>query len=77
MKRDFNKKNKKTKHITNTVFVREGNFEQALRVFRKKSKRSNIRQECKERMGYEKPSAKRREKKRRAIRREAIRTNNV
>lgn len=56
--------------ITNKVIVKDGNFEHAMKVFKRKTKKTNIRQECKDRMAYIKPSEKRRIAKKRAVRKQ-------
>ncbi len=43
-----------------TVEVRNGNFERALRTFKKKCTEAGIVQEVRERQAFEKPSAKKR-----------------
>ena len=50
-----------------TIQVRNGNLEQALRVLKKKSQKSGILKELKARQYYEKPSAKKRRKKKEGI----------
>ena len=60
-------------------FVKKGiepkplSFEQLFRKFKKKVERSGILQEISEREYYEKPSAKRRRKKKEAIRKQKLR----
>ena len=46
-----------------TIQVRNGNLEQALRVLKKKSQKNGLLKELKARQFYEKPSAKKRRKK--------------
>jgi len=67
-----NKNNKVNTRFTNTVIVKDGNFEHAMRVFKRRTKKSNIRQECKDRMFFTKPSEKRRIAKKRAVRRQFL-----
>ena len=50
-----------------TIQVRNGNLEQALRVLKKKSQKSGILKELKARQYYEKPSEKKRRKKKEGI----------
>ena len=47
----------------NTVFVTDGNFEKALRKFKKKVAESKVLQELKEREHYVKPTTARKAKK--------------
>ena len=49
------------------VDVKDGNIEKALKKFKKKIKSSNLMLEIFDRESYTKPSAKKREKKRKAI----------
>ena len=49
------------------VDVRNGNLEQALRVLKKKSQKSGILKELKARQYFEKPSEKKRRKKKEGI----------
>ena len=53
-----------------TVEVRNGNFEQAFRLFKKKVNRSGIKQELRDRKFFKKPSEMRREALKKAIKRE-------
>jgi len=71
------KTNPKFSRINNTVYVKEGNFEQAMKIFKRKTKKSNIRQECKDRMFYTKPSEKRRLAKKRAVRKQYMITKSI
>jgi len=57
----------KNKGIGISVDVRDGNVEKALKKFKKKIKISNLMLEIFDREAYEKPSAIKREKKRKAI----------
>ena len=50
-----------------TIQVRNGNLEQALRVLKKKSQKSGILKELKARQYFEKPSEKKRRKKKEGI----------
>ena len=50
-----------------TIQVRNGNLEQALRVLKKKSQKSGILKELKARHYFEKPSEKKRRKKKEGI----------
>ena len=50
-----------------TIQVRNGNLEQALRVLKKKSQKNGLLKELKARQYYEKPSAKKRRKKKEGI----------
>ena len=50
-----------------TIQVRNGNLEQALRVLKKKSQKSGILKGLKARQYYEKPSEKKRRKKKEGI----------
>ena len=50
-----------------TIQVRNGNLEQALRVLKKKSQKIGLLKELKARQYYEKPSAKKRRKKKEGI----------
>ena len=50
-----------------TIQVRNGNLEQALRVLKKKSQKVGLLKELKARQYYEKPSAKKRRKKKEGI----------
>ena len=50
-----------------TIQVRNGNLEQALRVLKKKSQKSGILIELKARQYFEKPSEKKRRKKKEGI----------
>ena len=50
-----------------TIEVRNGNLEQALRVLKKKSQKSGILKELKARQYFEKPSEKKRRKKKEGI----------
>ena len=50
-----------------TIQVRNGNLEQALRVLKKKSQKAGILKELKARQYFEKPSEKRRRKKKEGI----------
>ena len=50
-----------------TIQVRNGNLEQALRVLKKKSQKSGILKELKARQYFEKPSEKKRRKKKERI----------
>lgn len=49
------------------VTVKNGNIEKALRIFKRKIKKSGLLQEIKDRQFYEKPSEKRRLAKKRGI----------
>lgn len=51
------------------VIVRDGDVNQALRVFKNKVKRAGVIQECKRRQYYTKPSEQRQINKKRAIKR--------
>lgn len=50
-----------------TIQVRNGNLEQALRVLKKKSQKNGLLKELKARQYFEKPSEKRRRKKKEGI----------
>jgi len=50
-----------------TVEVRKGNVEQAMRVLKRKVQKEGIVKELRERQSYEKPSAKKRRKKKENI----------
>ena len=50
-----------------TVEVRKGNVEQAMRVLKRKVQKEGIVKELRERQYYEKPSAKKRRKKKENI----------
>ena len=50
-----------------TVEVRKGNLEQAMRVLKRKVQKEGIVRELKMRQAYEKPSAKKRRKKKENI----------
>ena len=50
-----------------TIQVRNGNLEQALRVLKKKSQKSGLLKELKARQYFEKPSEKKRRKKKEGI----------
>ncbi len=50
-----------------TIQVRNGNLEQALRVLKKKSQKAGILKELKARQYFEKPSEKKRRKKKEGI----------
>ena len=50
-----------------TIQVRNGNLEQALRVLKKKSQKVGLLKELKARQYYEKPSEKKRRKKKEGI----------
>ena len=50
-----------------TVEVRKGNVEQAMRVLKRKVQKEGIIKELRERQYYEKPSAKKRRKKKENI----------
>jgi small subunit ribosomal protein S21 len=50
-----------------TVVVRNGNLEQAMRVLKKKVQKDGIMKLYKEKQVYEKPSAKKRRKKKEGI----------
>ena len=50
-----------------TVQVRQGNLEQAMRVLKKKVQREGIIKDYRAKSGYEKPSAKKRRKKKEGI----------
>ena len=50
-----------------TIQVRNGNLEQALRVLKKKSQKSGILKELKARQYFQKPSEKKRRKKKEGI----------
>ena len=50
-----------------TVEVRKGNLEQAMRVLKRKVQKEGIVKELRERQYYEKPSAKKRRKKKENI----------
>ena len=50
-----------------TIQVRNGNLEQALRVLKNKSQKSGILKELKARQYFEKPSEKKRRKKKEGI----------
>ena len=50
-----------------TIQVRNGNLEQALRVLKKKSQKIGLLKELKARQYYEKPSTKKRRKKKEGI----------
>ena len=56
----------------NTVFVTDGNFEKALRKFKKKVAESKVLQELKEREHYVKPTTARKAKKAQAARTTSI-----
>lgn len=49
------------------IEVRNGNVEKALRVMKKKLKKDGVFQELKDRQYYQKPSAKKREAKKRRL----------
>jgi len=51
------------------VIVRKGQFEKALRIFKRKTIELNLIVEARERMYYEKPSDRRRKRKKAAINR--------
>lgn len=53
-----------------TVYVKDGQFEKALRKFKKKVQESGILDELRERESYSKPTTKRRKAKNQAIRRQ-------
>ena len=50
-----------------TIEVRKGNVEQAMRVLKRKVQKEGILKELRERQYYEKPSAKKRRKKKENI----------
>jgi len=52
-----------------TVFVKDGNFERALRKFKKKVQKKNTIQEVRDRQEFIKPSAKKKLAKEAAVRR--------
>lgn len=56
------------------VEVKDNNVDKALRKFKKKIKDSGLMLELKSREYYEKPSAKKRQDKKKALRRNRIRT---
>jgi len=56
------------------IKVRKGDLNRALKIFKKKVNEYGILQEYKERQEYTKPSAKKREAKKRAIRNQYIET---
>ena len=64
-----NQKRYRNKEITNKVIV-DGNFEKALRIFKKKVRRAGIIEEVKRRAYYTKPSEARQIAKKKAIKRE-------
>ena len=55
--------------MTYTIEVRNNNVEKALRVLKKKLLKDGVMKELKERQYYQKPSFKKREKKKENIRR--------
>lgn len=57
----------KSKGVGITVEVRDGNLEKALKRFKKKVKMSNLMLEIFDRESFTKPSAVRREQKRKAV----------
>jgi len=50
-----------------TIQVRNGNVEQAMRVLKRKLQKENVMKELRARESYEKPSAKKRRKKKEYI----------
>lgn len=70
--KSFNNNRRKVKNFNFEVIVRNGNVEQALKIFKRKTKKSGIKQELKDRMFYTKPSDKRRLAKKRAVRRQFL-----
>lgn len=62
MRRNFNKPKEGTKSGL-AVEVRNGDFNKALRIFKKKVQEAGIIQEIRERQHYEKPSEKRKKAK--------------
>jgi small subunit ribosomal protein S21 len=50
-----------------TVEVRGGNVEQAMRVLKRKVQKAGIIKELRDRQSYEKPSARKRRKKKEAV----------
>ena len=73
-KRNVNTNKNKTRNFFENknglyVQVRNGDLEQALRVLKKKVKRSGLVQECKSREFYTKPSEQRRIAKRKGVKR--------
>lgn len=66
----------KVRDFSGKIIV-DGNFERALRQFKKKTRKSGVIQECRKRSQFIKPSEQRRESKKKAILREARRCGDV
>ena len=73
MRRKRANKPRGTDFITNKVIVEHDNFGLAFKKFKRLTKKSNIKQECRERMQYTKPSEKRKIAKQKARKIEARR----
>lgn len=66
----------KVRDFSGKIIV-DGNFERALRQFKKRTRRTGLIQECRRREQFIKPSEQRREAKKKAILREARRSGEI